>query len=107
MDFPLYNFRPQECLSMAEDANEDDGAYSLVAVIEHSGSTNAGHYVTYCRSLYAPQWYAFDDSSVYKVRPASPGQAVPWGRKGGILSMEPPFPLSGPFWYCFAARLAA
>lgn len=48
-------------------AAQDDSAYTLVAVIEHMGSTNAGHYVTYARENGTGDWLLFDDSTVQPV----------------------------------------
>lgn len=39
--------------------------YNLIAMAEHIGSINYGHYNAYCKR-YA-QWYKFNDSKFYKV----------------------------------------
>lgn len=66
----MHDFQPQHCLKMSEHPSDedDDATYSLVALIRHSGGTDAGHYVTYALDTDTDQWYLFDDSTVIRVR---------------------------------------
>lgn len=71
VDFPLSGFRPQKYAQMdsgglRRERIHDESEYNLMAVVTHSGSSEAGHYVTYCRSS-DDEWFLYDDAEVIPV----------------------------------------
>lgn len=46
---------------------QSDKKYSLVAISEHSGSCNGGHYIAHCKSPMNGKWYRYNDNHVYYV----------------------------------------
>ena len=61
VDYPLENFKLDGCYS---SFNTHDYKYNLVAVSNHFGSCNGGHYTAYCKNAFNNNWYNFDDRSV-------------------------------------------
>lgn len=41
--------------------------YDLVAISEHRGSCNSGHYVAYCKNDINEKWYEFNDDDIFHV----------------------------------------
>jgi len=46
----------------------DSGLYDLIAVCNHSGGLQSGHYTASCKNPVDKHWYSFDDSKVYPMR---------------------------------------
>lgn len=63
--FPIDNFDIKNYLSELYPTNNT--TYNLVAVSEHRGSCNFGHYVAYCKNEINKLWYEFNDEDVFHV----------------------------------------
>ncbi|XP_057294721.1 ubiquitin carboxyl-terminal hydrolase 51-like [Hydractinia symbiolongicarpus] len=50
--------------------------YALVAVINHSGSLNAGHYWTHIKDRTTNSWYLCNDKAISKVDPRTPNSTT-------------------------------
>ncbi|NXC45061.1 UBP50 hydrolase, partial [Penelope pileata] len=46
-------------------------AYSLCAVVNHSGFLDGGHYTAFCKHSVTENWYSFDDSQITKIPDSS------------------------------------
>jgi ubiquitin C-terminal hydrolase len=66
VDFPLRAFDPRPFLGRNTDGKEPE-LYDLYAVVNHFGSSGAGHYVTYGFVPEEDSWFCFDDSRVSKL----------------------------------------
>uniref|UniRef100_A0AC35TI53 USP domain-containing protein n=1 Tax=Rhabditophanes sp. KR3021 TaxID=114890 RepID=A0AC35TI53_9BILA len=59
IDTPLEDFQ----------LNEGESVYSLSGIVEHEGSSTAGHYIAITKI--GRKWYRFDDSIVTEITPSS------------------------------------
>jgi ubiquitin C-terminal hydrolase len=59
VNFPIDN------LEMSVSGDSTKYSYSLYALINHKGTLEKGHYISYCRN--EDDWYRYDDSHVKKV----------------------------------------
>lgn len=41
--------------------------YELYSILNHSGTSNAGHYFSYIKSFENNKWYAFNDERVTEI----------------------------------------
>nr|XP_023016275.1 ubiquitin carboxyl-terminal hydrolase 2-like [Leptinotarsa decemlineata] len=63
---------PLEGLDMDNFAGENVATcYNLYALLNHSGTTNRGHYTAYCRHPYTSAWHKYNDSHVSPISPKS------------------------------------
>ena len=60
IDFPLENLNMSKYVS---GYNKSESIYNLVAVSNHSGGCNGGHYFAYCKNA-DNNWYKFNDNVV-------------------------------------------
>ena len=60
--------RPGKRWSDRDDASS--GVYDLIAVCNHSGGLQSGHYTSVCRNPVDKHWYSYDDTKVYPMREA-------------------------------------
>lgn len=70
INFPLKDLNLKNYLIEPEGTNGDvqsSTAYDLVAVSNHIGELNAGHYTTYAKYSVDDRWYLFDDSFVREL----------------------------------------
>lgn len=64
IDFPITNFNLSGYLS--SNTLNTRSCFKLYSTINHYGSTNGGHYTSYCQNT-DQNWYVFDDSKVYQL----------------------------------------
>ena len=57
--------------AIVEDSVSLYNGYTLMATINHSGTTEAGHYWAYIRNEKENNWLSCDDTKVDKVKPGS------------------------------------
>ena len=50
-----------------EDKVSFTNKYSLIAIINHSGTLNRGHYWAFIKDLHSSTWYSCNDKSVFNV----------------------------------------
>ena len=50
-----------------EDEVSFTNKYSLIAIINHSGTLNRGHYWAFIKDLHSSSWYSCNDKSVFNV----------------------------------------
>jgi ubiquitin C-terminal hydrolase len=62
VDFPLDNLSLNAFIGNAELRNSDNFDYRLVAVSNHTGTMDGGHYTAVCR--HSRRWFKFDDTNV-------------------------------------------
>ena len=48
---------------------DKESDYTLIAIINHMGNMDVGHYYTYIKPLGGENWFEFNDSSVKKITP--------------------------------------
>jgi len=63
--FPTNNLDLKNYLSDLHSVNKTK--YDLVAISEHRGTCNFGHYVAYCKNDINNKWYEFNDDDVFHV----------------------------------------
>ena len=63
--FPIENLDLKDYMS--ELFTVDKTKYDLVAISEHRGSCNCGHYVAYSRNSINNEWYEFNDDDIFRV----------------------------------------
>ena len=63
--FPIENLDLKDYTSQLN--NVTNTKYDLVAISEHRGSCNFGHYVAYARNSINNEWYEFNDDDVFRV----------------------------------------
>ena len=62
-DLNIYNYIDHE---LGYDKECD---YTLIAIINHMGNMDVGHYYTYIKPLGGRKWFEFNDSSVKEITP--------------------------------------
>ncbi len=62
--FPLENLTLDDNYS---PINKKDYVYDLVAISEHMGTCDYGHYIAHCKNQLNGEWYEFNDNSVFHV----------------------------------------
>lgn len=63
--FPLENLTFKE-FSIEKD-DEITKNYDLKGIIEHRGSLDSGHYVSYCQNPVSEEWFEFNDDDVLRI----------------------------------------
>jgi len=63
--FPIKNMDIKNYLSDLHTVEKT--TYDLVAISEHRGSCNSGHYVAYCKNDINDKWYEFNDDDIFHV----------------------------------------
>ena len=63
--FPIENLDLKDYTS--ELYSVDNTQYDLVAISEHRGSCNFGHYVAYSKNTKNGEWYEFNDDDIFRV----------------------------------------
>ena len=64
--YPLEQLNLSKWLANSTSQSSDSSMYHLVAVCNHMGSMNSGHYTCFCKND-NQHWYLYDDESVSMV----------------------------------------
>lgn len=64
IDFPLDNLDLSAYVSGYE---KYETKYNAYAIINHTGTTNYGHYTAYCKNITNNKWYHYDDQNVSEI----------------------------------------
>lgn len=65
--YPLTDLDLSEYIFKRDSSQLSSTKYDLVAVSNHTGTLNCGHYTTYAKNQDDKQWYSFDDRYVRKI----------------------------------------
>ncbi len=63
--FPIKNMDINDYLSDLHPV--DKTTYELVAISEHRGTCDTGHYVAYCKNAINNKWYEFNDEDIFHI----------------------------------------
>jgi hypothetical protein len=63
VEFPIHSLLLDDVVL----SHEAGLIYDLIAVANHSGSLDYGHYYAYCKNPITKKWYKFDDSNIIPI----------------------------------------
>jgi ubiquitin carboxyl-terminal hydrolase 8 len=63
--YPITGLNMKPYLSDLYDVQKTN--YNLIAISEHRGTCDFGHYVAYCKNEINNKWYEFDDEDIYYI----------------------------------------
>ena len=67
LDIGLYMDQQSRSQQSSPQETKEEYLYDCMAIINHSGTTNGGHYTCYLKHLQTQEWYLYNDHRVEKM----------------------------------------